>query len=339
MNKDQETSLKKAQNALEVKDQEWKDRMKKVIHAHNELENRLTAMEKAAERRDLGGETGEKNDSPETLELKNKVEELELEINELTQESLELASQLTKAQKEMEIKNESIRKLQGELEAVKEQPSFLKGWGKSASAKSSQEKATTEEEKMVENQNSYSSGGRELSLLRGQVADLERQLKGAYAELDSGMSEDVQKLRNQLRVTTMAKERAEDKLSVLETIEEKSRALEGELRAKRDELSVAVIGLDAMRGAKEEAQKEAQVSKEQMKIMEGRLAEVVKEKEEMLGRMGDGFKARKQAEEAASKLAGQWIPLGFLGFSQFSGLRVLVWLLILIWLRGGLCSL
>eukprot|EP00897_Mesotaenium_endlicherianum_P009918 jgi/Mesen1/8955/ME000056S08365 len=146
-NKEQEALAKRTQLALEDKDREWKERLRKVTDAYAELERKLVEREKATSAPALaaGGDVSEEAeggssgagagarseklsgaDAELVAELEQKVEELEKEAQELTDESLQLAADLTRANKELEGKSAAMARMEAEMERVKaQQPSLF----------------------------------------------------------------------------------------------------------------------------------------------------------------------------------------------------------------------
>eukprot|EP00897_Mesotaenium_endlicherianum_P002804 jgi/Mesen1/2551/ME000162S01681 len=145
-NKEQEALAKRMQLALEDKDREGKERLRKVTDAYAEFERKLAEREKAASTPALaaGGDAIEEGeggsggagagarseklsgaDGELVAELEQKVEELEKQAQELTDESLQLAANLTRAHKELKSKSAAMARMDTEMERVKaQQPSL-----------------------------------------------------------------------------------------------------------------------------------------------------------------------------------------------------------------------
>lgn len=201
----------------------------------------------------------------EVEELRRKVAALEKEAAELSEESLELASCLNVANKTAEMKDEQVEKLQKEIEELKKAGG--KGWGQGSSwltpnksgsrqrgsgaggdAASDPEDSATAASSESEGEGVRSerstparsvgsrgprSVGRGTSVGAGTGLggeDLETRLAEKERELDE-VKEEAVKLRSKLRVQEMGMARDKERLSILETVEKKTKELEVELMA------------------------------------------------------------------------------------------------------------
>lgn len=165
--------------------------------------------------------------------------------------------------------------------------------------------------------------GVEINRLRAQVLDLEKQLKVAKEERDGslvGGVEDVQKLKSKLRVAEMATQRAQERLSILGTIDKKAESLEKELREKEEELTRLVKGrdewenavkeqLEEMRNGKVEAEGKASEASEKLIEVTGKLKSAEEEKGVMFTKLTLHLKTKKDLEEANANLAGEKMDL------------------------------
>eukprot|EP00850_Spirogloea_muscicola_P009500 SM000053S17457 [mRNA] locus=s53:535317:544583:+ [translate_table: standard] len=264
-----EAQVRKSQYALAEKDNEWKQRLAVVIKANRTLEAKLvdanipfTSETSSADI--LGNEVEvtqsteppSDKDSADSRAMKSKIEEMEKEMQELTDESLQLAASLTRAKKELDAKSSQVSSLEAEVRRVGAGAGAKDGLGIGAFFGGGAVAAAADAEVLK---------------LRERVTELERQLQ-EVADEDAGSADsgDLKIVRNRLRVTEMAMARAGERLAVLEHADERAQHAEMELAAAKEAYSKSLKAREEAdaraAAAREQAESRQTAAREQMRL-------------------------------------------------------------------------
>eukprot|EP00850_Spirogloea_muscicola_P018016 SM000160S02557 [mRNA] locus=s160:270347:279571:- [translate_table: standard] len=277
-----EAQVRKSQYALAEKDNEWKQRLAVVIKANRTLEAKLvdanipfTSETSSADI--LGNEVEDVaqstelpsvDDSADSRAMKSKIEEMEKEMQELTDESLQLAASLTRAKKELDAKSSQVSSLEAEVRRIGAGAGAKDGLGIGAFFGGGAVAAAADAEVLK---------------MRERITELERQLQ-EVADEDAGAADsgDLKFVRNRLRVVEMAMARSGEHMAVLEHADERAQHAEMELAAAKEAHSKSLK-------AREEADTRAAAAREQAESRQAAAREQMR-------------LAQTQAEEKAARL-------------------------------------
>ncbi|CAI7736894.1 unnamed protein product, partial [Closterium sp. NIES-53] len=128
--RERERALRRMDGAAEEKERAWRDRLQRLVEERGDLEAKLRRAEAEREeaeeqlrahsdfRRGGNGESAGAGSAEELRELRARVEEGEREVEELTQESLQLAAGLSAARRDVAEREARIKELQVQVSVL-----------------------------------------------------------------------------------------------------------------------------------------------------------------------------------------------------------------------------
>ncbi|GJP45851.1 hypothetical protein CLOM_g5195, partial [Closterium sp. NIES-68] len=275
--RERERALRRMEGAAEEKDRAWRDRLQRLAEERGDLETKLRRAE--AEREEAeeqlralsdsrrGGNGESAGGSAEELrELRARVAESEREVEELTQESLQLAAGLSAARRDVAEREARIKELQVQV-------SVLQRW---------------------ERREERRSKG-------GDDGGVRRREEGGGDESSEG-AEQVQQLQQQLRRQEEQAQAAEEQARRLEeqvqAAEEQARRLEEQVQAAEEQAQAADEQARRLEELRAELEAAVQRGREQAE-------EAEKRAEQLTQQLADAHRAAYDAEEAQKRAEGK----------------------------------